>query len=72
MSEIELPTVPDVKILRLLPGDTLVYRCEQRLDDDTYAEIKKHMTERFPGHLVVVLDCGATIEVLRAEGGERR
>lgn len=67
MSEIELPAVDEVKILRLQPGDTIVCRTERRLTDEEFAKIGENLKRCFPDSRVAVLDGGATIEVLRAE-----
>jgi len=63
-----LPAVPDVQILRLQPGDTLVITSPVWLSDQQVDEIKTSLKERFPGHQALLLDGGATLSVLRKEG----
>lgn len=66
-----LPAVPDVQILRLRPGDTLVYRSLDRVSDEEYANIAARLKKCFPDNLAILLENGAEITVLRAEDGER-
>lgn len=67
MSEIELPAVSDVKILRLRPNDTIVVSCLLRLSDQEYEDLGTRLREHFPDNPIAVLEGGMTIEVLRAE-----
>lgn len=70
MSEIELPVVDEVKILRLRPDDTIVCRVERHLADDEFTYLGANLKRCFPDNRVAILDGGATLEVLRAEDGE--
>ena len=71
MEDVELPAVPDVQILRLRPGDTLVYRSLDRVSDEEYTDIAARLKKCFPDNLAILLENGAEITVLRAEDGER-
>lgn len=68
------PELPEARILRLEPGDTLVLRYGKLLTDMEADEILSRIKADFPDHRVVVLDGGATLDVLRrerVEAGER-
>ena len=67
MTEIELPGVDEVRVVRLQSGDTVVYRCEQHLDDENFDDLGTHLKKVFPDNPVLILDGGASIEVLRKE-----
>lgn len=66
-ADLELPAVPDVQILRLAPGDTLVLNVDHPLDDQEFATLSAQLKEQFPGHRVAILE-NATLSVLRKEG----
>lgn len=57
----------DLAILDLKPGDTILIRSEQHLDDEAYDQIEKLCRRHLPGHKVVVLDGGLELSVLRQE-----
>ncbi len=58
------PELPQVRILRLEPGDILVLQHERRLDDLVMNRIREDVRERLPGHPVLVLDDGLTLAAL--------
>ena len=62
-----LPAVPDVEILRLQPGDTLVITSLVPLTDEHVASLRDDLGARFPGHQAIILDGGITLSVLRKE-----
>jgi regulator of RNase E activity RraA len=62
--------LPEVRILRLEPGDVLLITCPQRVDDAMYGEITERMAVMFPGHRCALLDGGLGLDIMRAEGGE--
>lgn len=64
-----LPAFDPVKVMSLLPGDVVLFRCEQRITAQMRERIVKMMEEVFPNHESVILECGQNIEVLRPEPG---
>lgn len=70
MIEIELPhvdDVPDVKMVRLQPGDVVVCRVGHHLTDEEFDDLRERLREGFSGYKIAVLEGGMSIEVLRAE-----
>lgn len=61
---------PEVRILRLQPGDQLLITMQTRLDDQQFDDFMQSMKACFPDHRCVILDAGATLDILRMEGGE--
>jgi hypothetical protein len=66
----EVPAeLPEVRILRVQPGDMLVLRHEKMIDAETAAWIRSHMEKQFPDNPCMILDGGITLDaVLRKEG----
>jgi hypothetical protein len=62
------PEVPEVRLLRVRPGDVVVIRLQGLVDLDVMDAMAKSMKALFPGNEVVVLEDGAEIEVLRKDG----
>jgi hypothetical protein len=62
--------LPEVRILRLEPGDVLVVNVPGRLTDDECQELGRRVKESFPDHRIAVLDGGATLDILRTERAE--
>ena len=60
--------LPEVRILRLQPGDVLVFSCEKFMDDAEVDRIRQQTAARFPGHEAIVLDGGLTLDIARREG----
>ena len=60
--------LPEVRILRLQPGDVLVLQCEKFLDREEAHYITQQLAARFPGHEAIVLDGGVTLDIARREG----
>jgi len=60
--------LPEVRILRLQPGDTLLLTAEHQVTEAELDAIGKNLAERFPGHPVVLLDNGLSLDILRKDG----
>lgn len=56
-----------VRVLRLEPGDTLVLAYPDHLTVEMAEHLKEKLQREFPGHKAIVLDGGASFDVLRAE-----
>ena len=65
---VEATELPEVRILRLQPGDTLLISSQLRLDQAEFDAISKTFAERFPGHPVALLDGGLNLDILRKDG----
>ena len=66
----DLPAVDEVRILRLRPGDTVVVYRSEFLDDDEMALTQASVKEAFPDNVVVVMEGGSRLEVLRRDDDE--
>lgn len=62
--------LPEVRILRLEPGDMLLVSSPLRLSDADVAFIGDRLKGKFPGHEAVILDGGLTLDILR-KGGDQ-
>ncbi len=62
------PQFPEVRILRLRPGDVLLLHLPQDIDDMEIDAVMKDMAKAFPGHSCVALDERFGLDVLRKEG----
>lgn len=58
-----------VKRLKPEPGDTLVLRVGQPVDDATFAELQHQMAVAFPGHKTLVLAGDLELEVVSPPPG---
>jgi hypothetical protein len=68
MSELpEFPAPEAVQVLRLEPGDVLVLRYEHKMRPETIDTISQRLKAFFADNRVMVLDGGASIEVVRPE-----
>lgn len=47
---------PQVRALRIQPGDTIVLRTERPIGPDSLKQILAQMQRAFPGHKTLVLD----------------
>ncbi len=62
------PELPEVRILRLQPGDILLLTVDRRISDMEYEEIQARMTGGpFSGHQCAILEGGMTLDILRKE-----
>jgi hypothetical protein len=59
-----LPELPEVKVLRLQPGDHIIARFNADISAGLAVEVKRRLEERFPGHDVLVC-YGFELEVAR-------
>lgn len=62
--------LPEVRILRLEPGDVLVLQCEKFLDREEASYITEQVAAYFPGHEAIVLDGGVTLDIARKEADQ--
>jgi len=58
-----------VKVARLRPGDILIYRSLQRLNDRQRTHMSALLDKLFPGFDSILLEDGEDIAVLRPEPG---
>lgn len=54
-----------LRVLRLEPGDVLVYRFQGRMDRAFVAGVQEQLEQAFPGTRAVVIDSGADLGVVR-------
>lgn len=66
---IQATELPEVRILRLQPGDTLLITADQYVGESEFDAISQNLAKRFPGHPVALLDGGLHLDILR-KGGE--
>lgn len=62
------PELPEVRVVRVQPGDVLVIRLHGQVTDDVADMLAQTMKKLFPANEGVLLDQGAEIEVLRKDG----
>jgi hypothetical protein len=63
----------EATVLRLEPGDVIVYKAQRALTQDTQAWIQETLASTFPGHKVVILDDRGDLTVVRPDvDGEMR
>lgn len=62
--------LPEVRILRLEPGDVLLLMSPHRLSDAEVDEIRTRVGVVFPDHRMALLGDGMTLDILR-KGGEQ-
>lgn len=60
--------LPHVHVVRLQPGDVLVYHVDARVSDEMFEHIVSHSKEQFPDHQAIVLDGGMKLSVVRRDG----
>lgn len=58
-----------LRVLRLEPGDTLVFQTNAKVSPMAAARIREQITRAFPGHRVVVVE-NARLEVARTYSRE--
>lgn len=63
----EMEPVRHLEALDLRPGDTLVFRSPDQIDDATADHLGKYFESRLTGHKVIILENGADLGVIRAE-----
>jgi hypothetical protein len=61
--------LPEVKVLRLQPGDCIIARFDVRISVEDAVEVKWRLEERFSGHDVLVCS-GFQLEVAREDARE--
>lgn len=65
-TEVEgLKIVGEIGSLRLEPDDVLIFRTPDILSDENYRRLNDSLRKVFPGHKVLFLEEGASIEVAR-------
>lgn len=64
------PTLEQMKVLRLEPGDVLVALFPERLSPERYKRNLGGFRSIFPDHVCFILDAGATLQVVRSDKGE--
>lgn len=55
----------DLTVLDIKPGDKILIRSHERIDDEDCDFIKANVVRQFPGHEVLILDGGLELSVLR-------
>lgn len=68
-TENALSIFESVNVVSLQPGDVVLFRCPNRLNDNQRAETVEFLDEIFPDHESVILDNGQDIAVLRRAPG---
>ncbi len=57
--------LPSATILRLEPGDALVFKCPWTLDGKQREDLERFVDRNFPGHAFTVLEQGSDLQVVR-------
>lgn len=65
--ELEFPTAAEVRVLRVQPGDTLVFITESPISDAAAAKIRAEFKEHHPDLKAMIL-YGCDLAVIRREG----
>lgn len=60
--------LPEVRILRLEPGDVLLLTTPYRISDADFEYIRDRFAEQMPGHRMALLENGMTLDILRKGG----
>jgi len=68
-SESPLSVFESASVVRVRPGDVLLFRCPERLTDARRAHATKVLNEVFPNHETMILDGGQDVAILRPEPG---
>ncbi len=63
-------TAMTLGVLRVRPGDVLVFRTDARICGEGAAKLDRICDRLFPGHRIMILDQGADLGVARMEAGE--
>jgi hypothetical protein len=58
------PLWQGVAVVRLEPGDVIVYRTDEHLDDRQRELCIVHLKREFPGHRVLVVDGGGELQII--------
>lgn len=66
-TEVEMPPVEAVQVLRVQPGDTLVITTTKPITEAAAATIRDQLRLAFPGVPAVVLDDGTTVRIVRPD-----
>jgi hypothetical protein len=61
---------PEISLVRLQPGDVIVYRTDEVLDERQREAAIVYLQREFPGHRVLVVDAGGELQILRPEGAD--
>lgn len=61
-----------VRIVRPMPGDTIVYLAAEELEAEQRAYIMRLLKDRWPDHPRLLLDAGDQLEILRVSRDEER
>lgn len=56
-------------VVTVRPGDVVLFRCQQKLNDAQRQRATEVLNEVFPGHECMILEDGQDIAVLRPEPG---
>lgn len=65
----ESPLFKSIDLMRLRPGDVLIFRAPERMSDAARAHVADMLDEVFPDHESIILEGGQTMDVLRPEPG---
>lgn len=67
MTASEIVIKGDVEVLRLQPGDAIIVNLDLHIGTEATAELRRRVTEVFPGHRVVVMSPGIRLAALRED-----
>ena len=57
--------ITEVEIIRVQPGDIVVFKAEEIISDRSRAEIMENLVKLFPGNQCIILDNNSDITMLR-------
>lgn len=60
--------LPEVRILRLEPGDKLLLTADHQVYDAELHAITEQLAKRLPGHEVLLIEDGLRLDILRKDG----
>lgn len=61
------PELPEVSVLRVQPGDTIVFRFKERISDEAWEMWRTDVKGRFPDNEVMCLE-GCDLLIVRKDG----
>jgi hypothetical protein len=63
-----LPELPEIRILRLQPGDVIALFMEKNIAEADFRILSERMRAKFPDNEIALFEGGMTIGILRKEG----
>ena len=61
--------IKEVEVLRLLPGDVIIFKSPRQLKDAEAIALKERLEEAFPENRTLILDGGCDLSVMREGNG---